>query len=1539
MYQRGLIMKKLKYISPILVFLIIAFSISFYYFKTETTPSFYLATDKTFGKNEKPYVNLEGMANKEYEFRVYKINNTKKFLINMVKERHVREINNNAFGNAITLFQTTLHKWKFSFRKIARKEFNSYTRSFIKEALGVNFQSSAPKKQLAVLGHLKKHRLLVSFSIPKGGYNWSYRRIPIPVKDSGIYLIEGVSGNNLAYTLVVKSNLNFVTKQSNKESLIYVAASDTGEPVRRARVTIINRETARVTYSGKTSWRGLTLYRGKSNTKNLIIVNKGKEYAVSDPNFYSRSFYGAGGVRVFLYTDRPIYKPGDTVSFKGIVRKFRRDRYRTTRGRATYDVLDSRGSIIIKNKKTRISGKYATCYGKFTIPKKRNMRMGVYNLVLKYRNKTYSTEFSVETYKKPPFLVTVKAGKKSYVGSENIPITISAKYYYGNPVSNVKVSYRVFRKKKYTASFVGRLPFFISASEYLGKSNVNTAKDLILDSSGKLDDNGLYTFTIKPKKVDSDYTYIVIATVTGSSATLSGSTAISVNRSSFYVKLIKNSTVYGPYERVTITAKLIPFDTTLSPSQRRRVVAHRKIYAELLTRTFSHISRESYRKRIKKIRVKTNSFGVATLRFKIKKAGHYIVSVSATDIQGKTTNTGTTLWVSSKSDSIQVPYKNIVLKPSKDIYQVGDKAEVLIVTPAADGHVFVTMEGNRIFKRDVIKMKGNTYKYRVRIRKGWSPNFTFSVCQFSGNEIYKSNIKIVAPPIHKFLQVKLQPGRKTYRPGDTAVVTICTLNHRKRGVPAEVSLAVVDESVYQLQPDKNPPLSTYFYHPRRNNVSTTLSKAYRFFGYAEAKRLRLALNKKQNPSLTSNKDSQKARKSFKDTCFWKATVRTNRKGYAKVYFKLADNLTTWRVSARAVTADTKVGEAKTTFISRKKLILLGGIPRYMIKGHEQKVSANVTNMTKKTLQTRVSIAAKNAKVIGRRSVTVTLKPRKSEQVYFTVKTKKSQSGKACNIKLRATSGKLYDLVSHQVPMQHFGMYRLIAKSVHVERREHIQLITPKEYEDAKLEVRVNPGSGIALRQALKYLVAYPYGCIEQTMSKFVPLLAAKRTGYISPLIEKHMNKMIDFGLDRIKNFQHYSGGFGWFSNKKSDPLMTAYVYRSLAICKKLGIKFNTYMMRRAQRFLYRSLDRYPNDPFKRAYILFCLSEGSRVPSSMVNKISKTFDKQTLYGKALISLIQYNNGMKSKATESFNLAYRNSKYSSHSHLHFAKLNTTWSKDEVETAAALLTITSRMGRGTTMASKFIKTLLLNRRGIAWKNSRDTAMALLALSEYLKRYRESFNSVRLHIAVNGRRMKQLSITSSDLNHKNLIFPLSVRRLKSGQNKIRITKASGEPVFVTALISLYDKSGTYKAESRGMSTKREYKKMVGEKTSTTMTFTPTAADFVNVGDLVLVNVEVKARESKSYFMIEDPVPPGFSVVRKDTHYYSDVLPKEYVDKHIFNDRVVFFLTGPKRNFTIRYFLRANIPGTYKSLPAKSSLMYYPEIFGSSSINKISIR
>ncbi len=1510
-------------------------------------PDFYLATDRSFSVKETPYVNLEAPGREGIELRLYRIDDPAAFLAAKVKARIVKEETAPAQGHPVALLQNSWNIFKTELREVARKDLNIKSRSALSKALNLDFRPADPGP-LARPALLKNHVFLRSVFIPPIETDWAYRRIPVPVGGTGLFLVEAIGASEIAYTVLLRSEYTFLTKQSHRDTLVYAARGDTGQPVDDAKITLMDAATGARVFEGATSDDGFVRFSGHTPEKSLIILSKDNQFAISDPEFFASSFYGEGGLRVLTYTDRPIYRPGDHVYFKSIFRSFADNRYAAAGGGATFSVIDDAGKYILENRPVAMGGP-GTGTGEFDLPDAENVSLGTYSILINRDGKSHSSEFQVEAYKKPKFVVQVKSSKASYPKSEDIPIHIQARYYYGKPLAKAPLNVRVFRSPKYDYSPVGHFDF-AAAAAFLGQTGGASKRELVLDKNAALDGEGRYDLEIEPEKVDQDYTYSVLATITAPDQTLTGSTNFAVHRSPFYIRVKQENAVYNPDEDAKVAIELVPYDSTLKPEERKELLNDRDVTATLYKRSFYWISEEGKRAKVDSYDAETDENGRASFSVKLPDSGHYALIIEA-DGPGRTgTDSTVTMWASGKQDSIAEPFKNLVLKPGKDIYRPGETAEVLVMSPAADGHVFLTVEGTSLFRQETVQLKGNTFKYKIKIDEDMSPNFVLAAGQFRDGALYRSEIKIVAPPRDRFLNVAVQPEKPAYRPGETAKLTVKTLDQDGKGRSAEVSVSVVDAAIYQLAADRTPDLIQFFYHPRRNNILTSFSNSFRFFGYAEDKRLKLALSRGGQPTLTAIKDdSFESRRNFKDLAFWNARVTTNGDGVGEVSFQLPDNLTEWKVTARAITPDTSIGETTAAFIARKDLMLEAGVPAYMLRDTEQTVVATLSNLTGQDQNVKINIAAENAGIVGPSSKDLPLKAGAAGFVSFQLKT---GSADTARVRMRAVSGALYDAAEHVIPLKPFGLERIVSRNVRLKEgadEQKSELELPAKHTEAALEVRLSSGSGQAVRESLAFLADYPYGCVEQTMSRFMPLLGAARAGYINPRLKAQLPEMMRQGLVTLAGFQRGDGGYGWFgADKASDPLMTAYVFRGLVIAKSLGYDVRDDALNRARAFLTSALNEQNPTQFQRAYILHALSESGPVAASMAEKLYETLPKQTQYGQALTALVLIRQGGEANQKRAREIVTsvlgklelaRNAEGTYFGGQAYQSAYGDWENDLVETTAAILTAALRLGMDGEITERLATTLLVNRQGAGWNSTRDTAWAVLALTEKLQKEREKETPASLSLRLNNGEPRLVTVQPGAIAREELTVNYGKAGLKAGKNTLILGKTDGLAFYATSLLRFFDTSSSFEPEARGIKLDRRFAKVTVQETQEglKLSHSPTG-DFAQ-GDLVLVRIRV-SREGRAdtYFQVEDHVPPGFSVVRRDDEYYADDRKREYDARKIYDDRVVFFASGPVNEWTVNYFLRADLPGSYAVMPARASLMYYPEVRGHSRDDRVKV-
>ena len=455
----------------------------------------------------------------------------------------------------------------------------------------------------------------------------------------------------------------------------------------------------------------------------------------------------------------------------------------------------------------------------------------------------------------------------------------------------------------------------------------------------------------------------------------------------------------------------------------------------------------------------------------------------------------------------------------------------------------------------------------VPIDRKYEPNVYLDVSFVKDNDMYSQSQLIAVPARDKMLKLDIVPNKKEFKPRDVASYTILARN--EDGSPAantEVSLGIVDEAIYSIQPDTAGNIKREFYGKRFDEVQTSLAIHYTFTGYGGEKPANLAKNKSSYQLADFKNESSYAeptiRKEFKDTAFWQPDVVTGGDGKATVSFKLPDNLTTWRATARGVTADTRVGSAVQKTIARKDVIMRLEMPRFLTEGDTVTISGVVHNFLKSDKSTKISLDLNGAQLLDSPAETVTIKQNGEHRVDWRVQA--NQVGKL-TLLAKALTDTESDAVEMTMEIVPHGLKQTAGNTTTLTQNDadqtfNLDLPGRADTQARNLRIEASPSIAGALFGALDYLTSFPYGCTEQTMSSFLPNVVVAQVLKDVPTAKiraaNDLNTKVQKGMDRLYAYQHSDGGWGWWKDDKSDPFMTAYVVDGLTMANRAGFQID-----------------------------------------------------------------------------------------------------------------------------------------------------------------------------------------------------------------------------------------------------------------------------------------------------------------------------------------------------------------------------------------------
>jgi len=486
--------------------------------------------------------------------------------------------------------------------------------------------------------------------------------------------------------------------------------------------------------------------------------------------------------------------------------------------------------------------------------------------------------------------------------------------------------------------------------------------------------------------------------------------------------------------------------------------------------------------------------------------------------------------------------------------------------------------------------------------------------------------------------------------------------------------------------------------------------------------------------------------------------------------------------------------------------------------------------------------------------------------------------------------------------------------------------------------------------------------VEQIMSKFLPdVLVAQvlsELGIKNEKLQAELPRMVKKSVEMLASKQTDDGGWGWWEHDASHPFQTAYVMYGLTLAKKAGYPVPDYMYNRGLDALKRHFEKKDLDAVTTSYMLYSLALAEPTNKSFMEnhapRLSRFGNGETVtaesnYARALLALAYRHLAMRDKALallaelekgvrQRDSVCYWGPEEVASIH--------RWQDDSIEATAYALDALVTLKRESPLIPKAARWLLAQRVGNGWRSTKDTAAILYALVDYLKATKELEPSYTLKVYLNDQLVADKRVTSASLLEMSQDLLIDQTRLHPGENLLRLEKEGEGRLYYSAYLSYYSGEEGIPPSEHGFAVEREYSKLVPVKDAKgrwVYGLQP-ATGPLRSGDEIFVRLRVKADRGFEYAMIEDPLPSGFEVVKDDRRYtLLGEEPREeydsedgwgwwYAHREFRDEKAAFFATElPAGRWEFTYILRAEKPGTMHVMPTLASLMYMPEIGGSS--------
>ncbi len=1354
----------------------------------------------------------------------------------------------------------------------------------------------------------------------------------------GIYKISARAANQRWVAdsrLAMLTDLGISARMSGDYLMVWVNRLSTVEPVRNADIRLYSKNN-QVLLSGRTDTRGLAVFEEISSKIEgfepyLITVESDNDLSylrfsetqieLADFDVKGRPFMTRGH-EAFVYTDRGVYRPGETAHLVALVRN------------PGGDLPDDFPYFLnVKDPSGRDFQTYRLSTGKtgfsvvdMAIPD--YARTGKYTVVARIGEdlEIGRTDIQVEEFVPDRIAVNVSTPKAEYATGEVVPISVKGDFLFGPPAAGQQVTGRVhIENHSFAPDSYTRFNFTDSQRKFATRTE--NLPEALLDNDGRY----TYNFSIPGGLTPPS----ALKALVGASVSEQGGRAVSGYRELIihpYPRYLGVRLGFEGYAKPgePCTVDLIALTPGGQPVSLTGAAArlYRVVYNTILTRDRSGYYRyrsERSETLLDEKKVDITATG-ATVSFTPPDHGRYRVAIidpfggHTTDAAFYASGWGYAPWSMEQPERIEIGL-------DKDTYRPGDNALVQIRAPFG-GKLLVTVEKQTVLETFVVDMTDNTAELPIKIKESFFPNayITATVIKPADQVDRTSPARAfgIAPVLlskeGRSLNVKIE-APAVMKPRQTLTVGIDV------GAPgiSHVTLAAVDAGILQLTGFTTPDPLTWFYgqrapalrpydiysfiYPNITAAESHLSPGGdRYFDAARKRHL--------NPFAAMR---------VKPVALWSGLVTTDANGVATVSFDIpAFN---GRLVLMAVAAQRdKFGSATREVTVRENIIVQESFPRFVAPNDAVSGLATIFNNSGEPREVTLQLELTGpAQVVGSNVRTVTIPDNSDRSVVIPFKAGLEPG--VIGVRLRATSGIDQTEVAFDLPNR--PALPLVTKfgSGAITGATAARIATPTDFipRTTRFLLQTSSLSSAQFKRNLDYLLGYPYGCVEQTTSRVFPLLYFESLArFADPdlLGGNAADYFVQEGVRRLQAMARADGSFTfWPDGDKVNLWTSVYAGHFLLEARRAGYVVDDKVYESVRRRLHswaRGRDLTSDDLPVRAYAAYALASTEQLDRKALNEL-----RQVPVG----SLPQYAKfhlagalALAGDRTAAFAIIDPLDKQPAE----FAPETGGHLNSGIRTNAIMLEVLTRLDPENPSAAVLARDLIEDARLGRWYSTQENAFALMALGRYLEGRKPASYTGTVRIDNDS----TVQFTEKD-------FKL-VRENFVGRD-IELTITGDGPCFYYWQLSGVPATQAAEEFSRGIKVIRQYLDADGN---------PLLLDSVALGRQVICRLEVTAQQGPLFnVVVNDLIPAGFAIEnpRLKTSPRLSWIPAEdatITHADIRDDRVLLFVDLPgERTIRYHYSLRAVSAGEFVVPPVSAECMYNPTIAGASSSGRLVIR
>jgi alpha-2-macroglobulin len=1356
--------------------------------------------------------------------------------------------------------------------------------------------------------------------------------LSLPEQNSikGIYIVSVNSNDeyyNQATKLVSISDIGLIMKSSENETVVFANSIKTADPMGGVEVKLISSNN-QVIQTVKTDSKGMAIFKDFKESKfTTAMITAHTEddfnYLFMDGSQVETSRFDVEGKRdntagfeAFIYGDRDIYRPGETLHFNTVIRKAN---------------WESVGEIPVKIRLLLPNGKEFKTFKKTTnsqgavemsVPTDRASITGVYVVEVLNANDVAlaSRNVSIEEFMPDRIKVDVKSGKEFYRNGETLQINATALNLFGPPASNrnYEMELQLNRKLFQPKDFKG----------YIFDIQDNTNFESI-PRQGVTNENGLASesfqipVTYANMGVLEAKTYVTVFDETGRP----------VNRLS-KLDIFTQSVFYGIGMPDTYLGTNVPTQIPLVAlnkdgkpvTAKGRVEIIRFDYQTVIEKNTDNSMKYSSKKQTKVVYSRTLNFdgGKANVSYAPPVSGEYEVRVHS---EGAKSWTAQSFYAygygRTENSSFEVNNEGKVeMEFDKEKYQVGDKAKVLFKTPFA-GKIIVTIERNHVLENYVVETDKKSAELSFTIGKEHLPNVYVSATLIRPMD--SSNLPLTVA--HGYAPVMVEDADNQLPIEIVAVEKSRSKMKQKVTIKTkantELTISVVDEGILQLKNFKTPDPYAFFYQKQALEVNSYDLYPFLFpelsiSGSSSIGGDGYDMQKRVNP-LNNGRVNLVA--------IWSGIVKTGIGGETTFEFDIPQFSGDLRIMAVAY-KDEAFGSMTKNMKVADPLVISTALPRFASPNDEIQVPVNITNTTKQNAVATATVSLSGSlSIVGSKTQTVNIPAEKEGRAYFTVKAAQNIGNATVNVSVNGLKSTFTEKIEMTVRPTTSLMKTSVAGVVNGGSVANVNLVNDYIPSSLKTEMTVSKSPMVQFMDKFQNLLNYPYGCVEQTtstafpqlyFSEFVKQIQSGKKPYMKTG-ENELNPRhnVEAAIHKLETMQLPSGGLSyWQGGDRESWWGSAYATHFMLESQKNDFQVNSSTLGKLIEYLTNASNTKITDKEyyyngsggydvkviaarETIYSLYVLALAGKPNRSVMNYYKSNIDQLTTDSKYLLAAAyslmgdskSYNAILPKNYGTEITEKWAGGSFSSPIRNQALVLNTLLDTDPNNLQIPLLA----------------RQLSQNLKAESYLNTQEQAFAFLALGKLAKKANAS--TVTASISSGSKVLG--NFTDKDLLIKNI-----------GNQSVIRTQGRG---------SLY-----YFAQAEGLSASGKYEEIDNvlkvRKQFYTRSGQPLGAAKFKQNQLVVVKITLQSTNGLAVdnVVITDMLPAGVEIENprltadRDLVWVKDQTTPEHFD--IRDDRINFFTNLTDKPQTFYYLVRAVSKGKFQMGPVSADAMYKGE-------------